>query len=110
MPKPSECRYARSAAVESGMVRPEPVYRGIVGIDIERYSRAEWTDPIRARLRERLHRLVDNALAQAAIDLALTRRSDVGDGMWLLVAAEVSVSRLLHPFLTGLVGGLVEDN
>jgi hypothetical protein len=87
-------------------VRQESVYRGIVGIDIERYSRAEWTDPIRARLRERLHRVVDHALAHAAIDPALTRRSDVGDGMWLLVAAEVSTARLLHPLLTGLVSGL----
>jgi len=92
------------------MARQEPVYRGIVGIDIARYSRAEWTDPIRARLRERLHRLVDDALAHADIDRALTRRDDVGDGMWLLVAAEVSTARLIHPFLTGLVDRLVKYN
>jgi hypothetical protein len=96
--------------LDSGVVRQGPVYRGIVGIDIERYSRAEWTDPIRARLRERLHRLVDNALAHADIDPALTRRDDVGDGMWLLVTADISTARLIHPFMTGLVDRLVEDN
>jgi hypothetical protein len=32
-------------------MREEPVYRGILGIDIEGFSRSEWTDPIRARLR-----------------------------------------------------------
>jgi len=91
-------------------MRREPVYRGIVGMDIERYSRAEWTDPIRARLRERLHGLVDDALEHAAIDLAVTRRSDVGDGIWLLVASEISTARLIHPRLTGLVYRLVVDN
>jgi hypothetical protein len=58
----------------------EPVYRGIFGIDIEGFNRAEWTDPTRARLRARLHRLVDQALARAEIDQALTARSDTGDG------------------------------
>jgi hypothetical protein len=36
-------------------MRGEPVYRGIVGIDIERFSRPESTAPIRVRLRGRLH-------------------------------------------------------
>jgi hypothetical protein len=88
----------------------EPVYRRIVGIDIERYSRIEWTDPIRARLRERLYRLVNEALVQAAIDPALTSRSDTGDGLWLLVAAEVSSARLLHPLVAHIVNGLREEN
>ena len=88
----------------------EPVYRGIVGIDIERYGRAEWTDPMRARLRERLYRLVDEALVRAGIDPALTRRSDRGDGLWLLVAADVSSARLLHPLVTSLVRRLRESN
>src|SRR6266540_3517230 len=37
-------------------MRDEPVYRGILAIDIERFSRAEWTHPVRKRLRGRLHR------------------------------------------------------
>jgi hypothetical protein len=88
----------------------EPVHRGILGVDIERYSRAEWTDPIRARLRRRLYRLVAGAMADAGIEPAWTTRSDTGDGLWLLVAAQVSTARLLHPLAVGLVRGAAEDN
>lgn len=88
----------------------EPVYRGILGIDIERFGRAEWTDPIRARLRRRLYRLLADAITEADIDPARTTRSDTGDGLWLLVAAEVSTARLLHPLATRLVNGAAEEN
>jgi len=91
-------------------VRVEPVYRGILGIDIERFSRPEWTDPIRARLRSRIHRLVDDALARAQIDPTSTARSDTGDGLWLLAGAQVPTTRLLHPLATSLASGLVDDN
>jgi hypothetical protein len=91
-------------------MRDEPVYRGILGVDIERFSRAEWTDPIRARLRDRLHTLVDDALARAEIDPALTVRSDTGDGLWLLADAQVPTTRLLHPLATRLASGLAADN
>jgi NB-ARC domain len=91
-------------------MRDEPVYRGILGVDIERFSRAEWTDPIRARLRDRLHTLVDDALAHAEIDPALTVRSDTGDGLWLLADAQVPTTRLLHPLATRLASGLAADN
>ena len=91
-------------------MRDEPVYRGIVGFDIEGFSRAEWTDPIRARLRDRLHTLVDDALAHAEIDPALTVRSDTGDGLWLLADAQVPTTRLLHPLATTLASGLAADN
>ena len=92
------------------VMRSEPVHRGILGVDIERYSRAEWTDQIRARLRGRLYALVDHSLALAGIDRASTSRKDAGDGIWLLVAAEVSTARLLHPLATALAGRLAEDN
>ncbi len=91
-------------------MRVEPVYRGILGIDIERFSRPEWTDPIRARLRSRIHRLVDDALARAQIDPTSTARSDTGDGLWLLAGAQVPTTRLLHPLATSLASGLVDDN
>jgi predicted nucleic acid-binding protein len=91
-------------------MRNEPVYRGILGVDIERFSREEWTDPIRARLRGRLHRLMDDALTNARIDPSLTVRSDTGDGTWLLVGAGVSTARLLHPLAASLASGLAGDN
>ncbi len=85
-------------------------YRGILGIDIEGFNRAEWTDPIRARLRSRLYRLVDEALTHADIDSASTACSDAGDGIWLVADTEVSVARLLHPLVTSLASGLADDN
>ena len=91
-------------------MRDEPVYRGILAIDIERFSRAEWTHPVRKRLRGRLHRLVDDALTRAEIDPSLTARSDTGDGLWLLVGPEVSTARLLHPLATGLTSDAATSN
>lgn len=91
-------------------MQQEPVHRGILGIDIERFSREEWTDPIRISLRSRLRRLVEQALAQAEIDLSLTDRNDTGDGLLLLVDAQVPTTRLLHPLVTALASGLADDN
>src|SRR6266540_2207848 len=70
--------------------------------------------PIRARLRDRLHTLVDDALASARIPPSLTVRSDTGDGLWLLADAQVPTMRLLHPLATSLAtslaSGLGSDN
>jgi tetratricopeptide (TPR) repeat protein len=74
----------------------EPVYRGILGIDIEGFSRSEWTDPVRARLRDRLDRLVTEAMARSRIAAALVASTDTGDGLLLLVEPGVSKARLLH--------------
>jgi hypothetical protein len=76
----------------------EPVSRGIVAIDIERFSRSEWTDRTRVRLRGRLHRLVDRALTQAKVPAARTDRQDTGDGL-LFIAADAPIAGLLHLFV-----------
>jgi hypothetical protein len=83
---------------------------GILAIDIERFSRPEWTDPIRLELRARLHSLVDRALAQARIAPAQISRTDTGDGIWLVVAAQVPSIRLLDPLATSLAAMLARDN
>jgi len=57
-------------------MRQEPAACGILGVDIERSSRPEWTDPIRLQLRARLHRLVDVALDHARIAPAQITSSD----------------------------------
>src|SRR6266516_3102333 len=87
-----------------------PVYRGILGVDIAGFNRTRWTDPIRRRLRERLYELVDHALADAELTTAQATRSDRGDGLWLLVAPEVSTARLLHPLASRLASGVAQGN
>ncbi len=87
----------------------EPFHRGIFLADIERSARSEWTDPIRVRARERLHRLLDDALAEAAIDPRQTDRADTGDGV-LLVTAEVPITRLAHSLPRVLTERLAADN
>jgi hypothetical protein len=88
----------------------QPVRRGILAMDIERYSRVEWTDDVRSRLRHRLYRIVDEVVAVTGIDPAHVVSSDAGDGVWLLVAAAVPVERLLHPLAACLTGALADDN
>jgi hypothetical protein len=90
-------------------MRQEPLHRGILGIDIQRFSRREWTDPTKARLRDRLHRLLDEATAHVEVDRSLTDRIDTGDGLWLLVGTAVSTVRLLR-LAAALAVGLSHDN
>lgn len=87
-----------------------PTYRRIVALDVERFTRAAWGDPVRVRVRERLHRLLDSALSLAGIDQAATGRHDTGDGMLLLVDASVPMVQVLGPLLTLLAAGLAADN
>jgi tetratricopeptide (TPR) repeat protein len=88
----------------------EPVYRGILAVDIERFTRGEWTDPIRVRLRARLHQLLEHALSHAGVDPSQTHRSDTGDGVLLLAAAGVPTTRLLHPLVTAFAEQLARAN
>ena len=89
---------------------PKPAACGILGIDIERFSRPEWSDPVRLQLRARLYRLVDRALAQTGIVPTEVIRTDTGDGMWLLVDSQVPAIRLPHPLVTTVAALLVDDN
>ena len=116
------CRLFGKSAEELGFIDPialpagrppaaiEPIYRGLMGLDIEPGRSTGWTDPLRARLRERLHRVLDEALAQAGIDPSLTARGDTADGLWMLAAAELPTARLLDPLAAELVGGLEREN
>jgi hypothetical protein len=94
-------RSYQGAQVVRGM-SDEPVSHGIAAIDIERFSRSEWTDRTRVRLRGRLHRLVDRALTQAKVPAARTDRQDTGDGLLLFIAAAAPIAGLLHPFVSTL--------
>jgi hypothetical protein len=61
-------------------------------------------------VRARLRRLLDHALARAHVDPVQAHRNDTGDGVLLLVAAEVPTTRLLHPLVPVLAEQLAADN
>jgi len=90
-------------------MKQEPAVCGILAVDIERFSRPEWSDPVRLQLRARLYHLVDRALAHAQIASEQVTQTDTGDGMWLLVTAQVPAIRLLH-LATALSALLADDN
>ncbi len=91
-------------------MKQEPAVCGILAVDIERFSRPEWSDPVRLQLRARLYHLVERALAHARIAPEQVTRTDSGDGMWLIVTAQVPAIRLLHPLVATLAGFLAADN
>jgi hypothetical protein len=92
------------------MIRREPVHCGILAADIEGFGRVERTDPDRARLRARLHEVLDRALWTAGVEPTLVERSDHGDCVLVLVDPAVSVARLLHPLLPRLAADLGRRN
>lgn len=88
-----------------------PVRRGILAFDIEGFGQPSRTDPDRAQLRSHLHALLDHALAAAKIPPAhITARSDLGDGILVLLDPAVPAATLLHPLLTDLAARLGTDN
>jgi AcrR family transcriptional regulator len=89
----------------------EPLRRGILAIDIEGFGRRDRTDPVRTRLRERLYRLLDDALDAAEIPLeSIEWRENLGDGLLMLADPHVSVARLLDPLVSRLAAELSNQN
>ena len=88
-----------------------PVRRGILALDIEGFGHHGRTDPHRARLRTRLHALLDHALRAAEIPPEqVAARSDLGDGILVLFDPAVPAATLLHPLLSTLTTKLTTDN
>jgi len=88
----------------------EAFYRRFIMVDIEGFARPEWNDLVRARLRERLHKLFDHALARASIEVPRPWR-DAGDGMVLILDdSSVSTIRLLHPLVSVFADRLSHNN
>ncbi|MEU6083062.1 hypothetical protein [Streptomyces sp. NPDC047108] len=75
----------------------EPVNRSILLLDIENYSRRD--DVEQAFLRRSLHSLVEDTLASAGVEPNMQYREDRGDGLIILVSAEVPKTALLRSLL-----------
>jgi class 3 adenylate cyclase len=73
-------------------------------VDIEKSG--SLTEAEKSSVRADLYRLLDSALLESEITSASVIREDRGDGVYLLVPAEVPIQRLIHPFLAVLDAGL----
>jgi class 3 adenylate cyclase len=67
----------------------EPVHRTILAIDVEGFTRRPRRDVDRLRMRKELYRLLEQALARADLRREDFRAEDRGDGVLVLLNAEV---------------------
>jgi hypothetical protein len=81
-----------------------PHHFSIVILDVE--SSGDLSGPEKKQIREDLYGIVRRALDSSGIDLESVRSEDRGDGIYLLVPAEVSKRRLIDPFLGTVDDGL----
>ncbi|WP_019544543.1 hypothetical protein [Streptomyces sulphureus] len=86
----------------------EPVNRTILLLDIEDFSRRD--DVAQACLRRELHNVVEDTLADAGVERNMQYREDRGDGLIVLVSAEIPKTALLRALLTTAPDGLRQYN
>jgi hypothetical protein len=80
----------------------EPQHYSIVVLDVE--SSGTLSDPEKKVISDDLYALVREALAKSGIPSGAVREEDRGDGIFLLIGADVRKRLLFEPFL-GLVDG-----
>jgi len=73
----------------------EPVHRTILAIDVEGFTRRPRRDVDRLLMRKELYRLLEQALARAGLRPEDFRAEDRGDGVLVLLNAEVPKTRVL---------------
>ncbi|MFE3198462.1 hypothetical protein [Embleya sp. NPDC059237] len=76
----------------------EPVNRTILLFDTERFGRRD--DVVQTVLRRSLHTVVDRTLVAAGVEATLQYREDRGDGMIVLLGADVAKTEVLRSLLT----------
>src|SRR5215204_93653 len=72
-----------------------PVHRTILAIDVEGFTRRPRRDVDRLLMRKELYRLLEQALARAGLRREDFRADDRGDGVLVLLNAEVPKTRVL---------------
>jgi hypothetical protein len=88
----------------------DSLHRSILLVDIEGYSQPRRTNLVRARLRDTLYLLLDEAIGHLDMAAGQYETKDQGDGVLLLFHPDVPKNRLLHPLISELVRGLVTYN
>ncbi|WP_432108086.1 hypothetical protein [Streptomyces sp. AA1529] len=86
----------------------EPVNRTILLLDIEDFSRRD--DVAQACLRRELHNVVEDTLAEAGVERNMQYREDRGDGLIVLVSADIPKTALLRALLTSTPDALCQYN
>jgi len=86
--------------------RYEPVHCTIVSIDVA--GSAARDDQLLLRMRTDLQQLIAHTFTRQGLDPAWVDVEDLGDGVRLIVPAEVTPVRLLDPFLPHLAAALRE--
>src|SRR5215510_11971480 len=84
-------------------MRPEPVHHTIVAMDVA--SSGSRDDLLQLRMRADLREIVSDALGVAVLSTAADL-TDLGDGIRLVVPANVSPALLLDPFIPNLATAL----
>ncbi|KOG46043.1 aromatic ring-opening dioxygenase LigA [Streptomyces decoyicus] len=90
------------------LVLTEPVNRTILLLDIEDFSRRD--DVVQACLRRELHNVVEDTLAAAGVERNMQYREDRGDGLIVLVSADIPKTVLLRALLTTIPDALCQYN
>ena len=88
------------------MARYEPVHYTIVSMDVVKSGGRD--DQLLLRMRADLRAMVADALERQGLDLAGIASEDLGDGVRLIVPAQVTPARLLDPFVPQLAAALRE--
>ena len=88
----------------------EPVHRTILALDIEGYTRPDRRDSDRLRMRSALYHLLEQALRRAGIAPGEYMWSDQGDGVLVLLSAEVPKTRVLPWLVLRLAAALSRYN
>ena len=88
----------------------EPVHRTILAIDLEGFTRRQRRDVDRLQMRRELYRLLEQALARAGLRRGDFQCEDRGDGVLVLLHAEVPKTRVLPWLVLRLAAGLNRYN
>jgi tetratricopeptide (TPR) repeat protein len=88
----------------------EPVHRTILAIDVEGFTRRQRRDVDRLQMRRELYRLLEQALARAGLQTGDFQSEDRGDGILVLLNAEVPKTRVLPWLVLRLAAGLNRYN
>ena len=91
---------------EEQMDRRFPVHRAIVVVDVEGFGDPRRTNRHQVEIRDGLYRAMQDAFGRAGIPWDSCDHEDRGDGIFILVPAEVPKSLLVESLPPALVAAL----